>query len=236
MWCTVNILTYLCSQAGFKVWFHVGHRNSVLGSFGTAAARNHCVQIQLYNLTDLYLCSVSWTNLLLKRDTQVCDCIVIIRKFSFMCSRIENIKCRDPPEWTLDPERHHRSLWTWTLPSGTFECRPPFLLLALNMNKQTTKIIYLDKSVQISSLLGAGVKHLKTLPLTSLLEVLNTDVVHGEESRCGSVLWTHVGDSGTIGDGQLSNTGAEKLHKLPHDTHLTEVLRAQGGKGQSQKC
>lgn len=27
--------------------------------------------------------------------------------------------CGDWPEWTLDPEKHHCSPWTWPLPSGT---------------------------------------------------------------------------------------------------------------------
>lgn len=67
-----------------------------------------------------------------------------------------------------------------------------------------------------------------SLALTGLLQVLNGDVVHGEEGRCGSVLWAHVGDGGAVGDGQLSDTGAEKLHELPHNAHLTQVLRAQG--------
>lgn len=69
--------------------------------------------------------------------------------------------------------------------------------------------------------------HLSTT-LTCLLQVLDADVVHREESSCGSVLWTHVGDGGSVSNGQLSHARAEKLHKLPHYTHLTEVLRAQG--------
>lgn len=64
--------------------------------------------------------------------------------------------------------------------------------------------------------------------LTGLLQVLNADVVHWEERCRGSVLWTHVGNGSSISDGQLSHTRAEKLHKLPHYTYLTEVLRAQG--------
>lgn len=67
---------------------------------------------------------------------------------------------------------------------------------------------------------------------TCLLEVLNADVIHREESCCGSVLWTHVGDGGSVGDGQLSNSGAEKLHELSHNAHLPQVLMAQVEEGQ----
>lgn len=70
--------------------------------------------------------------------------------------------------------------------------------------------------------------------ITCLLEVLNTDVVHREESCCSSILRTHVGDGGSVSDGQLSNTGAVKLYELSHDTHLPQVLTAQVGKGQCQ--
>lgn len=63
--------------------------------------------------------------------------------------------------------------------------------------------------------------------LTSLLQVLNADVIHREERRRGSILWTHVGNGGSISDRQLGHTRAEKLHKPPHYTHLSEVLRAQ---------
>ena len=44
--------TYLRSQARFKVFFHGGNSNSVLRSFGAAAAWNHFTQIQLYNLIE----------------------------------------------------------------------------------------------------------------------------------------------------------------------------------------
>lgn len=70
-----------------------------------------------------------------------------------------------------------------------------------------------------------------SLALTGLLQVLNADVVHREERCRGSILWAHVGDGGPVGDGQLSNTWAEKLHKLSHDAHLAQVLTAQAGKG-----
>lgn len=64
---------------------------------------------------------------------------------------------------------------------------------------------------------------------TGLLQILNADLVHGEEGCRGSVLWTHVGDGGSVSDGQLRDTRAKKLHKLSNDTHLTEMLKAQGG-------
>lgn len=63
------------------------------------------------------------------------------------------------------------------------------------------------------------------LPLTGLLQVLHADIVHREESRRGSVFRTHVGDGGSVGDGQLSDAWAEKLHELPHYAYLTQVLR-----------
>lgn len=40
-----------------------------------------------------------------------------------------------------------------------------------------------------------------SLSLTCLLEVLNADIVHWEESCCGSILRTHVGNGGSISDG-----------------------------------
>lgn len=64
--------------------------------------------------------------------------------------------------------------------------------------------------------------------LTCLLQVLNADIVHGEESCRGSVLRTHVGDGGSVSNGQLSHARAEELHKLPDDSHLSQVLWTQG--------
>lgn len=69
---------------------------------------------------------------------------------------------------------------------------------------------------------------------TCLLEVLNADVIHREESCCGSVLRTHVGDGGSVGDGQLSHSGTEELHELSYDAHLPQVLMAQVEEGQCQ--
>ena len=69
--------------------------------------------------------------------------------------------------------------------------------------------------------------------LTRLLQVLDADVVHGEEGGRGSVLGTHVGDGGSVGDGQLAHARAEKLHKLPHHAYLAQVLQREdmGGGG-----
>lgn len=61
--------------------------------------------------------------------------------------------------------------------------------------------------------------------LTGLLQVLDADVVHREESCSGSVLGTHVGDGGSVSDGQLGHAGAEELHKLPYNSHLPQVLQ-----------
>lgn len=69
---------------------------------------------------------------------------------------------------------------------------------------------------------------------TCLLEVLNADVIHREESCCGSVLRTHVGDGGSVGDGQLSHSGTEELHEPSYDAHLPQVLMAQVEEGQCQ--
>lgn len=71
------------------------------------------------------------------------------------------------------------------------------------------------------------VPQINILPLTCLLQVLDADVVHREESCRGSVLWTHVGDGGSVSNGQLGHTLAEKFHKLPHYAHLPEVLEVQ---------
>ena len=65
--------------------------------------------------------------------------------------------------------------------------------------------------------------------LTGLLQVLDADVVHGEEGGGGAVLGTHVGDGGAVGDGQLGHAGAEELHELAHHAHLAQVLSAGTG-------
>lgn len=62
------------------------------------------------------------------------------------------------------------------------------------------------------------------LVLTCLFQVLNAYAVHREESCSCSILWTHVGNGCSVSNGQLSNTWAEKFHKLSHNTHLPEVL------------
>lgn len=62
--------------------------------------------------------------------------------------------------------------------------------------------------------------------LTCLLQVLDADVVHREESCSGSIFRAHVGDGCSVSDGQLGDAWAEKLHKLPHNSHLPQVLQA----------
>lgn len=59
-----------------------------------------------------------------------------------------------------------------------------------------------------------------------MFQILKADIVHREEGCRGAVLWTHVGDGGSVSDRQLSHTWAEELHEFSYNAHLTEVLRA----------
>lgn len=61
--------------------------------------------------------------------------------------------------------------------------------------------------------------------LTCLSEVLQTFLVHREETDSGSILGAHIGNGGPVSDGELGNPRAEKLHKLPHHPDLSQVLQ-----------
>lgn len=99
-------------------------------------------------------------------------------------------------------------------------------LNVVNMNSR--RHIEVARSSKFQSNIHISNMTAKCFPtLTGLLQVLNANIVHREERCRGSVLRTHVGNGGSISDGQLSHTGAKKLHKLPHYTHLTEVLKVQ---------
>lgn len=63
--------------------------------------------------------------------------------------------------------------------------------------------------------------------LTRLFKVPEGDLVDGEEADGGVVLWAHVGDGGPVGGRQLGDAGAKKLHKLPSDPGLPQVLQNQ---------
>lgn len=61
--------------------------------------------------------------------------------------------------------------------------------------------------------------------LTCLPKVVQAVLVDREEADSGSVLWTHVGDSGSVGNRQGCHSRAKKLHKLSHNSDLPQVLQ-----------
>ena len=58
-----------------------------------------------------------------------------------------------------------------------------------------------------------------------MFEVSNTGIINREEPDGRAVLGTHVGNCSTVGDGQVGDTRAEELHKLPDNTDLSQVLK-----------
>ena len=58
----------------------------------------------------------------------------------------------------------------------------------------------------------------------SLFQIYHAHVVNREKTHSGPVLWAHVGNGGSIGDRELGNSRAKKLHKFPYNTNLAEVL------------
>ena len=64
--------------------------------------------------------------------------------------------------------------------------------------------------------------------ITSLIEVLQTHLVHWEEAYSGTILRTHVGDCSSVSDGELGHSRTVKLHKLTNNTNLSQVLVDKG--------
>lgn len=60
---------------------------------------------------------------------------------------------------------------------------------------------------------------------TGVFKVLKGDVIHRKEAHSGVVLWAHVSDGGPIGSRKLLYTRPKKLHKLPANSGLTQMLR-----------
>ena len=60
--------------------------------------------------------------------------------------------------------------------------------------------------------------------LTGLSQVGQTGLIDWEVANSGPVLWTHVGNGGAIGNGQLIHSRAEELDELPHDSSLSEMF------------
>lgn len=67
--------------------------------------------------------------------------------------------------------------------------------------------------------------------LTRLHQVLDTNFIHREEGRGGTILWTHVGNGSSVSDGQLAYSGPEELDKFSHYPNLAEVLS-----GRMERC
>ena len=63
---------------------------------------------------------------------------------------------------------------------------------------------------------------------TGLSQVVEAGLVDGEVADGRSVLGTHVGDGGAVGDRQLGHARTEELDKLPDDADLTQVLHRDG--------
>lgn len=61
--------------------------------------------------------------------------------------------------------------------------------------------------------------------LTALPKVLNGCAINREEAHSGTILWTHVGDSGTVSQGKLLHSWPKEFDKLSHHTNLTKVLK-----------
>lgn len=59
---------------------------------------------------------------------------------------------------------------------------------------------------------------------TSLRQVQHAHVINREKPHCGPILWTHVGNGGSIRDGELGNAWAKEFDKFSHNANLTKVL------------
>ena len=61
----------------------------------------------------------------------------------------------------------------------------------------------------------------------SLDEILDALLIDGEKRASSAVLGTHIRDSGSVGDGQMSNAGTEEFDKFPHHAFRAKVLRGE---------
>lgn len=66
--------------------------------------------------------------------------------------------------------------------------------------------------------------NLWSVVLTSLYQVPNANIIHWEIGSCCSILWTHIGNGGSVSNGQLGNTRTKKLHKFTHHSDLAKML------------
>ena len=62
------------------------------------------------------------------------------------------------------------------------------------------------------------------LMLACLFEVLEAHFIHREEAYGGTIFRTHVGDGSSVSNRELCDTRTIELHKLSHNTNLTQML------------
>ena len=55
-------------------------------------------------------------------------------------------------------------------------------------------------------------------------KVLHGVSIDGEVAHCGTILWGHVRDSGSVGEAEILDARSEKLDELANDTTLTQHL------------
>ena len=55
-------------------------------------------------------------------------------------------------------------------------------------------------------------------------KVLHGVSIDGEVAHCGTILWRHVRDSGSIGEAEILDARSEKLDEFANDTTLTQHL------------
>ena len=55
-------------------------------------------------------------------------------------------------------------------------------------------------------------------------KILDGLVIDGEVTHGGTILWGHVGNSGSISEGEALTTGSEEFNELANDTSLSEHL------------
>ena len=55
-------------------------------------------------------------------------------------------------------------------------------------------------------------------------KVLHSVSIDGEVAHCGTVLWSHVRDSGSVGEAEILDARSEKLDELADDSTLTQHL------------
>merc|ERR1719270_768348 len=57
-----------------------------------------------------------------------------------------------------------------------------------------------------------------------LFQIIQTSLIHGKESNCCSVFWTHIGNGSSVSNTQLGHALSKELDKFANHSNLSKML------------